>query len=110
MKTVFHVTEEARFQGAVHSAFNLLIDESVEIEEAVIIANGGAVRGFLKGSRFEDLAVDAIGKGIRMRACNNSLFGMRIDKTRLVDGVEIVPSGVGELTRFQSSGYAYIRV
>ena len=110
MKTVFHVTEEARFQGAIHGAFNLLADESVSMDEVVILANGGAVRGFLKAGRTGDLGREALDKGLQLRACNNSLLGLRIDRSRLVDGVEMVPSGVGELTRLQSDGYAYIRV
>jgi intracellular sulfur oxidation DsrE/DsrF family protein len=110
MDTVFHVSEEARFQGAVHGALNLLEDTSVSMDRIVIVANGGAVRSLLKGGRGEELLEQARGSGIIMKACKNSLMGMRIDRARLVDGVSVVSSGVGELTRLQSEGFAYIRV
>lgn len=110
MKTVFHVTEETRVQGAVNGAVNLLLDKTVDSEEVVIVANGGAVRGFMVSGRMEEFALKALEKGIKLRVCNNSLLGLRIDRSRLIDGVEIVSSGVGELTRLQSTGFAYIRI
>lgn len=110
MKTVFHVTEEVRFQGAIQGAFNLLADDSVSMDEVVILANGSAVKGSLKAGITEELATEAIIKGLKLKVCNNSLLGLRIDRSSLVDGVEVVPSGVGELTRPQSEGFVYIRV
>ena len=110
MDTVFHVSEEARFQGAVHGALNLLEDTSVSMDRIVIVANGGAVRSLLKGGRGEEILEQARGSGIIMKACKNSLMGLRIDRARLVDGASVVSSGVGELTRLQAEGFAYIRV
>lgn len=110
MRSVFHVTEETRVQAAVNGAINLQMDKSVEIAEVVIVANGGAVRGFMKNGRMEEHSLKALNHGIMIRVCDNSLLGLRIDRSRLLEGVEIVKSGVGELTRLQSQGFAYIRI
>lgn len=110
MDTVFHLTEEAKYQGAINSALNLLADTSVSIDRVVVVANGGAVRSFLKDGRGEDLTAQGLSKGIILKACKNSLMGLRIDRSRLIDEVLVVPSGVGELTKLQSEGFAYIRV
>lgn len=110
MDTVFHLTEEARFQGTINGALNLLADTSVSMDRVVVVVNGGAVRSFLKGGRGADLTTQGLSKGIILKACKNSLMGLRIDRSRLIDGVLVVPSGVGELTRLQSEGFAYIKV
>ena len=110
MDTVFHVTEETRFQGAVNGALNLLADNSVSVDTVAVVVNGGAVRSMLKGGRGEELAVKALDNGIQLKVCKNSLLGLRIDRSRLLEGVIVVSSGVGELTRLQSEGFAYIRI
>ncbi len=59
-------------------------------------------------SRVQSLAAN----GIRFSACNNTMKKIK-KKTgklpKLVDGVKVVPGGVGRILKLQEKGYAYIR-
>lgn len=48
-------------------------------------------------------------RGVTVAACANTMRGMNISTEVLIDGVEVVPSGVAELVRRQRQGWAYIR-
>lgn len=47
-------------------------------------------------------------RGVEFKQCRNALAGVETTEADLIDGVELVPSGVGELVRLQDDGYAYI--
>jgi len=110
MKTVFHAMHEVSAQAAIVGAFSLLRDPMIKIKDVVVVGNGSAVKAFIKKSKYEQQVVQAVSNGIKLRACKNSLNGLSISEKDLLNGVEIVFSGVGELTRLQSQGYAYIRI
>jgi uncharacterized protein len=54
-------------------------------------------------------------KGVRFRACRNSLNKMKtegrisITESELPDFIEIVPAGITEVIRRQHEGYAYLK-
>jgi len=48
-------------------------------------------------------------KGVKFVACNNALTSYEIKKEDIVEFVDIVPTGVLELIKKQSEGYAYIK-
>lgn len=48
-------------------------------------------------------------KGVSIRVCSNSMKGFGVEPQYLVEGIQQVSSGVGELTRLQTQGYAYIK-
>jgi len=101
---------EASVRTAIGGAFALLRDPTVEIKDIVVVGNGSAVKAFIRGSKAEERVVQAVSSGIKLRACKNSLIGIGIDEKDLLNGVEVVPTGVGELSRLQDQGYAYIRI
>ena len=41
--------------------------------------------------------------------CSIDLLAQRPTIDDLIEGVEVVPSGVGELSRLQEAGYAYLK-
>jgi len=54
----------------------------------------------------EPLAV----QGVQFRVCRNTLDVRLIERSRVLEGVEIVPSGIAEIARLQAhEGYAYVR-
>ncbi|MFC7137472.1 DsrE family protein [Halobaculum litoreum] len=106
---------------ALANAANLLGDDTVALDALVVVFNGdgvGAVRadspvaddvrGLLARTPEETAAPDA--PTVEVCACGNSLAGRDIPADELVYGVDVVSSGMGELTRRQADGYAYIRV
>jgi intracellular sulfur oxidation DsrE/DsrF family protein len=110
MRTVFHVSSDDRDAqaSALSSVSNLLADDSVELDEVAVVVSGGAVRMLAQGSPHDSRVVGLVDE-VSFAACSNSLRGMELSREDLFDGVEAVPSGVGELTRLQNEGYAYLR-
>lgn len=108
MKTVFHVTEPDLVSTAIGAISNLLEDESLAVTEVNLVANGRSVEEFDKNSNIVDEVEDILSDIVKIKVCSNSLTAFKVDA--LFEGVEVVPSGVGELTKLQSYRCAYIRI
>lgn len=113
MSTVFHfATDDERSQKhALANVANLLDDESTPTESVVLVANGGGIQLLDRdASAHPDRVAALLDRGVSFLACENSMDAAGTTADDLVDGVETVPAGVGELTKRQTDGYAYIRV
>jgi len=111
MSTVFHFSKGPSAQKhAVANVKNLLSDDTVDLGEVVLVANGLGIELLVAAeSKFPDEVATLQERGARFRACHNSMEAFSVDASELLPGVEVVPSGVGELTRLQASeGFAYI--
>lgn len=109
MKTAFHVaTVQANkvFQ-ALGNVENLL-EEYPEAEIAVV-TNTSAVTILKEGSQFEDGIEELADRGVAFKACSNSIENTAMEEEELIDAVDVVPSGVGEISRLQDEGYGYIK-
>lgn len=111
MRTVFHLIDADPDQQktGLTVAGNLLRDDSVQIDDVVVVAQARGIEPVLAGGDHEDRVRTLQEEGVTFRACGNTLESREMDESDLVDGVEVVPSGAGELTRLQDDGYAYIR-
>ncbi len=111
-KVIFHIDEPSKGRADqvlmnITNLLNDLGDGNVAVE---LLANGGGVRALAKGPEGQVDQVEALAKrGVRFVACQNSLDHLNMQRTDLIDLVEIVPAGVSELVRRQSEGWAYIR-
>lgn len=111
MSTVFHFSSSPDEQHhALANVANLLADDSIDVETVVLVANGRGVELLTtSGSEHPDRVRSLLAAGVSFRACRNSMDALDVSERDLVDGVETVPSGVGELTKLQArEGYAYI--
>lgn len=112
-RTVFHVPEsdEGYAERAFGNAANLLADDTVEVEvEAVVVANGDGIAHLLADAPTADRIRELLEAGVDVCACANTIRKRdEIAESDLVDGVDVVSSGMAELTRRQSDGYAYVR-
>lgn len=62
------------------------------------------------GYPFNILVEELQQAGVRFKVCNNTLKARNLSPDRVLEGVEIVESGVAELARLQATeGYAYIK-
>jgi intracellular sulfur oxidation DsrE/DsrF family protein len=111
-RVVVHIDESARSRGnlALKNIENLFADLGEENVEVELVANGEGITALLKtpnlhGEQIANLAA----KGVRFVACANSLRQMGLTQNALLDLVEVVPAGVGELVRKQAQGWVYIR-
>lgn len=112
-QTIFHCDDEKKVKKCFNNVENLLrdieeADEEIRIE---ILANGSAVSSFKKESnRYEERISLLSKKNVQLALCQNSLNGHNLTAKEMVDKAKIVVSGVGELTRKQNQGWAYIKV
>lgn len=49
-------------------------------------------------------------QGVTLELCNITREAARLDESKLIEGVELVPSGVVRIADLQSQGYAYLKV
>lgn len=110
-KTVFHLPEsdEAYAERALGNASNLLADDTVDVA-ATVVANGDGVAHLLGDAPTADSVRELLEAGVDVCACGNTIRKREgIDEDDLIEGVTVVSSGMGELTRRQADGAAYVR-
>jgi len=111
MRTVFHLIagDGDQQETALTIAENLSNDGSVSMDDIAVVAQAEGIEPLTAGGEGSETVADLLDAGISFKACSNTLDMMDLSEGDLVDGVETVPSGAGELTRLQDDGYAYIR-
>lgn len=111
-KVIFHIDEINKWKlllGNVSNLLNGMDKENLHIE---VLANSEAVKYY---DTKEDLdtyinTMESLNKkGVRFVACNNALMAYEIKKDDIIHFIDIVPAGVVELVKKQSTGYAYIK-
>jgi intracellular sulfur oxidation DsrE/DsrF family protein len=111
-RVLFHLDEPSKGRAdlVLENIENLIDDLGEGNVEIELLANGGGVSSLLKDPDVHGDAVRKLApKGVRFVACAHSLEWLKISRERLLDEVEVVPAGVGELVRKQAEGWAYIR-
>lgn len=111
MQTVFHLItgDPDQQQTALTLAENLAEDDSIDVDDIVVVLQADGIEPVRAGGSDEDRVRSLQEKGIAFSACGNTLELKGMERSDLVGGVDVVPSGVAELTRLQDEGYAYIR-
>jgi intracellular sulfur oxidation DsrE/DsrF family protein len=111
-RVVFHLGEGGKPKAdmALRNIQNIMEDlgeGSVEIE---LVAKGEGIIALLRAPDLHGEQVAKLSaKGVRFAACGNTMRQMGLTKAHLLDGVEVVSAGVGELVRRQAQGWPYIR-
>jgi intracellular sulfur oxidation DsrE/DsrF family protein len=111
-RVVFHLDEpsKGRADQVFRNIENLLADLGDNNVEVELVANGGGVKALVKDSDSRAEQIDPLAaKGVRFAACAYSLRQLGIAREALLESVEVVSSGVGELVKKQAAGWAYIR-
>lgn len=86
---------------------NALPDENFQL---VIVANGPAVKQFIRGQgKNEETARALAERGVQFRLCANALKDNALTKEQLWSFCTIVPAGLVEIVKLQRVGYAYIK-
>ena len=108
MKAVFHHSDANKHSQVVGNIENLLDDDTIDLEEVSLVANGDGLGLLTYDSDHRETVQALQERGVAFKQCENTLDGTDVTPDDLLDGVELVSSGVGELTRLQADGYAYI--
>ncbi|NHM28406.1 hypothetical protein G7K71_15775 [Desulfofundulus sp. TPOSR] len=123
-KVLFHVNESDKWQRALVSITNFLNDvgqgnadiEVVANSEAVSVfrnrclltGGGGQCCGTASGSLMDQMK-KLSEMGVSFVACRNALKAQYVDEESLPNFVAVVASGITEIARKQTEGYAYIK-
>lgn len=110
MNVVFHHSNDdpALHERVTGNIVNLLDDETIEVDEVAVVANSGGLALLTEDSPQRDAIERLAERGVVFKQCRNTIDGTDTTEDDLIDGVELVSSGVGELARLQSEGYTYI--
>ena len=115
VKVVYHMNEDVdRAPQALRNVRNhLSVDPKAKI---VFVSNAAGINFLMKdakdknGNPFDVTVQDLKSKGVEFRVCEITLKSRNIDRSKLIDDVAYVPSGVAEVSRLQiQEGYAYLK-
>jgi hypothetical protein len=113
-KVIIHVNEMDRWTVALGNVANLFASAGSDNVDAIVLGNGNSVIVYEDLQKIKVMS-DLSKKGVRFRACRNSLNKMKtegrisITESELPDFIEIVPAGITEVIRRQHEGYAYLK-
>ncbi|WP_255152775.1 DsrE family protein [Halorarius halobius] len=111
MNVVFHHSNDdpELHDRVVGNIANLLDDETIDLDAVALVANSGGLTLLLEDSPQRERVAELQQRGVQFKQCRNTIKGTSVTEADLIDGVELVSSGVGELSRLQADGYAYLK-
>ena len=131
-KVVYHAdfADPKRFSAMLQNIFNMTTtyeNEMIDYDIRIVMLSKGirfATRDKLKGTPFEadetfmNLREDLFSRmaslqeirGVKLELCGITREIIGLDKSALIPGVTLVTSGVVQIAKLQSQGYAYLKV
>jgi intracellular sulfur oxidation DsrE/DsrF family protein len=101
--------DPGKWNLALNNAKNLQTDLGAGNVEIEIVAYGPGI-GMLKADSIVGNRIgEALGHGVKVSACENTMRGQKLVKADMLDGIGYVPAGVVEIMRRQQEGWAYLR-
>jgi hypothetical protein len=107
MKMVLHVSNTEQWPTAFANVRNF-IQGINGAKEVVVLVNGAVVKDLVTSS-FLELYHEQDAYDFKFQVCSNALKANNIDPKTLEASMEVVPSGVVQLTLLQNQGFAYIK-
>lgn len=120
-KVVYHVNNIHHAKGAfrnIKNHLNAVGDENVEI---IVVTHSSGAFSLVddamgkkdpktgKPYDFTDTIASLANRGVKFQICANTIRGKNIDKNKISEYAEIVPSGVAQVAELQQQGYVYIK-
>ena len=101
--------DPAKWNLALNNAHNLQSDLGAANVAIEIVAYGPGI-GMLKTESVVGNRIgEALGSGVKVSACENSMRGQKLVKSDMLGGIGYVPSGVVEIVQKEQQGWAYLR-
>jgi len=120
-KAVYHVNNIHSATGALRNVknhLNAVGDENIEI---IVVTHSSGAFALVDGAMgkkspktgkvydFRDQVAGLANRGVKFEICANTIRGKKIDKSKINENAEIVPSGVAEVVALQQKGYYYLK-
>jgi intracellular sulfur oxidation DsrE/DsrF family protein len=111
LKVVFQVSDNdsGKWNLTLNNAFNAQREFGADKIDIEIVAYGPGINMLKFDSSVSGRIMEALQKGIRIEACQNTMRGMKLTPKDMLPNIGYVPSGVGEIIMKEQEGYAYIR-
>jgi intracellular sulfur oxidation DsrE/DsrF family protein len=101
--------DPAKWNLALNNANNLQKDLGLDDVELEIVVYGPGIGMLKSDSPVAARISSALGNGIKVVACENTMAGQKLQKSDMLPGIGYVPAGVVELMKKQQQGWAYLR-
>ena len=101
--------DPAKWNLALNNALNLQADLGAANVEIELVAYGPGI-GMLKAESVVGNRIgEAVGNGVKVVACENTMRGQKLQKSDMLGGIAYVGAGVVEIMQKQQQGWAYLR-
>lgn len=104
------VSQPNHLKAAVNTAQAVKSDSKYNSDSFVIMACGKSVEAFVQGSDMAQEIEAGRKAGVTYRICGMSMKKFNIDKSQLMDGVEVVPNGLTHMFDLQLQGYTTVEL
>jgi hypothetical protein len=101
--------DAGKWNLALNNARNLQTDLGTANVAIEIVAYGPGI-GMLKADSVVGNRIgEALGNGVKVAACENTMRGQKLQKADMLNGIGYVGAGVVEIMQKQQQGWAYLR-
>jgi len=115
IKVVYHMNEPA--EHATQVIRNIRNHLNADPKAKIVVVSHASGIDFLmrdakdkNGNPYEVGVQELMQRGVEFRVCEYTLKSRNIDKSKMIDDLKYVPSGVAEVARLQTQeGYAYLK-
>jgi uncharacterized protein len=110
-KVVFQVSDNdpGKWNLTLNNVRNVQNDLGDDKVVAEIVVYGPGIGMLKSGSPVAQRVADALGKNVKVVACENTMKAMKLTYDDMLPKIGYVPAGVVELIQRQADGYAYIK-
>ena len=120
-KVVYHINNIHSATGALRNIKNHLNAVGDEDLDIIVVTHSSGAFALVDGSMgkknprtgkvydFRDAIATLANRGVRFQICANTIRGKKIDKRKINENAEIVPSGVAQIAHLQQQGYLYLK-
>lgn len=120
-KVVYHVNNIHTATGALRNVknhLNALGDENIEL---IVVTHSSGAFALVDGSmgkknkktgkvyNFNDTIAGLANRGVKFQICANTIRGKKINKNKISEFAEVIPSGVAQVADLQQKGYLYVK-
>ncbi len=120
-KVVYHVNNIHTAMGALRNVknhLNAVGDKNIEI---IVVTHSSGAFAMVDGAmgkknkktgkvyNFTDAISALANRGVKFQICANTIRSKKIDKNKINEFAEIIPSGVAHIAYLQQQGYLYIK-
>jgi len=119
-KVVYHINNIHTATGGLRNAknhLNAVGDKNIDMivvthsSGAFLLVEGSMGKKNKKGKvyNFNDTVAGLANRGVKFQICANTIRGKKINKNRINENAEIIPSGVAQVAHLQQRGYLYVK-